>query len=131
MNRTKNLLRLAVPVLLLIPTTIYAQADAAVGGRVGNGGGSAFSFLQTVKSVMNLLVPIMVGLALIYFIYGLAEYILISGESGKKEEGRTRMIWGTIAMFVLVSVWGLVAFLQKTVGIDANVQVVSPGLPTI
>ncbi|MFA6006253.1 MAG: hypothetical protein WC764_00800 [Candidatus Paceibacterota bacterium] len=86
-------------------------------------------FLGTVKSAMNALVPIFVGLALIYFIYGLAEYILISGESGKKEEGRTRMIWGTIAMFVLVSVWGLVAFIQTTTGVGDKSTINAPLLP--
>ncbi|MFA6006255.1 MAG: hypothetical protein WC764_00810 [Candidatus Paceibacterota bacterium] len=73
------------------------------------------SILNNIRGIFSIIVPLCVGLALIYFIYGLAEYILVSGEASKKEEGRMRMVWGTIAMFVIISVWGLVNLLQATV----------------
>lgn len=86
-------------------------------------------FLETVGDIMGMLVPIFLGLALIYFIYGLAEYILVSGEESEKEKGRTRMIWGTIAMFVIVSVWGIVKLIQETVGVTDKTEQAAPKIP--
>lgn len=71
--------------------------------------------IENAKKIVGSLVPLIIGLALVYFIYGLAQYISVSGEAAKKEEGRTRMLWGTIAMFVIVSIWGLVSILTTTV----------------
>jgi len=55
----------------------------------------------TVLYLLELVVPIIMTLALIYFFYGLAKYILI-------------MIYGIIALFVMGSVWGLTAVLNNT-----------------
>ena len=101
-----------------------ALALAQVQGNPAN----ILRFMDTLRQVFNAIVPIMVALALIYFIYGLAEYILESGDTGKKEEGRTRMIYGTIAMFVIASVWGLVYFLQDILGVQKVENVIAPGV---
>jgi len=100
-------------------------------GAVAGNANNVLSFMNTLSKVMNAIVPITVALALIYFIYGLAEYILEgSGDTTKREEGRTRMIYGTIAMFVIASVWGLVYFMQDTLGIQRvdtiNAPMVAP-----
>lgn len=99
-------------------------ASAQVSGNPSN----ILQFMNTLNKVFAAIVPIMVALALIYFIYGLAEYILESGSVEKKEEGRTRMIYGTIAMFVIASVWGLVYFLQDALGVQKVQQIAAPGV---
>ncbi len=107
---------------LIMLTPLLARAAAGPIGVVG-GSGSGTSldrFMDLLLRTFNTVIPIMVALALIYFIYGLAEYILESGEESKKVEGRTRMIYGTIAMFVIASVWGLVFFLQDLLNINKN-----------
>lgn len=71
--------------------------------------------VDNLKVLLDGIIPLIVGLALIYFIWGLAQYISNSGEASKVEEGRTRMLWGTIALFVIVSVWGLVAVIRNSV----------------
>lgn len=65
-----------------------------------------------VGSIISAVTPIIVALALVYFFWGLATYILSSGE--KKSEGASMMIWGIIALFVMVSVWGLVGLISNT-----------------
>lgn len=35
----------------------------------------------------------------------------------KRKQGKQYMIWGIIALFVMVSIWGLVAILTNTFGI--------------
>lgn len=91
--------------------------------------GDLISFIGTIGRVLSALVPIMVTLALIYFIYGLAEYVAVSGNEAKKVEGKNIMIYGTIAMFFIVSIWGIVQFIGKTIGVTENATVNSPKIP--
>ncbi|OGD66731.1 hypothetical protein A2442_01215 [Candidatus Campbellbacteria bacterium RIFOXYC2_FULL_35_25] len=75
----------------------------------------AFSLLAVVQSLMDIAVPLIIGAAVIFFLYGLMKYIMSVGED--KETGKQIMIWGIIALFVMVSVWGLVNVLSNTTGI--------------
>ncbi|XKT74179.1 MAG: pilin [Patescibacteria group bacterium UBA2163] len=70
--------------------------------------------LQTIAGLIDLATPIVVALALLYFFWGLAQYILNAGDENKKKEGREIMIWGIIALFVMVSIWGIVNVIQDT-----------------
>ena len=72
------------------------------------------NFAQTIGDIISTLTPIVVALALLFFFWGLAKYILAAGDEAKQAEGRSIMIWGVIALFVIVSVWGLVQVLQQT-----------------
>jgi len=92
-----------------------AAPTSMVDGSTGTKKGLA-AVIDTLKNILDLLIPICIGLALIYFIYGLAQYILESGEASKIAEGRTRMVYGTITMFVIISIWGIVIFLQNSTG---------------
>ncbi len=92
----------------------------------------AFAFAQTgqnilnvvdlVALVMNRLVGIAIIIALFWFIWGLMSYIQTDSGDGDKgrDKGRERMIMGTIAFFVIVSIWGLVRFLQNSFGLAGS-----------
>ena len=60
--------------------------------------------------VTDMLVPLAFILALLFFFWGIAKYIRSAGS--EKDEGKIIMVWGIVALFVMASVWGLVAFLQ-------------------
>jgi len=60
-------------------------------------------------------IPILVSLALLYFFWGIADWILnMSGDAEKMKKGRERMVWGLIALFFMVSVAGVVSILSNT-----------------
>ncbi len=70
--------------------------------------------IVAVGSLINPLIAILVGLALLAFFWGLAKFILRAGGDEKAiEEGKKLMIWGLIALFVMVSVWGIINFMQN------------------
>ncbi len=64
-----------------------------------------------ILGVLNSLVPIIIGLTLLVFLWGLARFILAAGDEKKLEAGKSLMIWGVIGLFVMVSVWGIVNIL--------------------
>ena len=64
------------------------------------------------------------ALALLFFLWGLAKYIFAAGNEEAKESGKRIMIWGIIALFIMASVWGIVAFLQDLFGVtDTSITV--------
>jgi hypothetical protein len=81
------------------------------------------------QNILGALTPIVVGLALLYFFWGLAKYILAQGNDENKEEGKMIMVWGIIALFVMVSVWGIIGLLGETVGIEQGGTVEIPVIP--
>ena len=63
-------------------------------------------------------IPLIFALALVMFIWGVVQYVINTSEEAKKEKGRQFMLWGIIALAVMVSVWGLVHIFGATFGID-------------
>lgn len=93
----------------LTPALVLAQGDADLG--------NVDSFVEDVGDLVNTLIPIVFALALLFFLWGLARYILAAGNEEAKEQGKRIMIWGIVALFIMASVWGIVAFLQDLFGV--------------
>jgi len=82
-------------------------------------GATIETVILDVTYLLSLAVPLLITLALVYFIWGLGEFIFAgASDETKRAEGRNRMIWGIIALFVIVSVWGLVGIVARTFSID-------------
>lgn len=58
-------------------------------------------------NVVNAIIPIIIALAVIYFLWGIFKYVFANGEVDKKA-AKGVMVYGIFALFVMVSVWGLV-----------------------
>ncbi len=70
--------------------------------------------------IISALIPVAVALGILFFIWGLVQFIFASGDENAKDEGKRRMIWGVVALFAIVSVWGLVALLNQLTGVGQN-----------
>jgi hypothetical protein len=73
------------------------------------------SLVQLLLGLLKLLVPLIIGLAMVLFLFGIVRYITAGQDENRMKEGRNLMIYGIIALFVMVSVWGLVAILTSTI----------------
>lgn len=78
---------------------------------------------------VNALIPLVFALALLFFLWGLAKFILNAGDEEAREGGKKIMIWGVVAFVVMVSVWGLVALIRSTLGITGTGNGI--GLPSV
>lgn len=74
-----------------------------------------------VSELVNPTVILIIGFAVVYFFWGVAKYILHSDDAKTREEGRGMMIQGIIAIFVMISMWGLINLLDNTFGLDNQV----------
>ncbi len=78
---------------------------------------NAFLILERIQVLLNSLMPILIGIAVLYFMWGVITYV-ISGDDQKKKEARMHIINGLIGLFVILSFWGIVAVINNTLGID-------------
>jgi hypothetical protein len=87
--------------------------------------------ITSIGYLIGLLLPITVAAALLAFFWGLAKFIYKGGDEEAKKEGRQLMIWGVVALFVMVSIWGLVGFIKYAIFGSSNVNSLSPTIPTV
>lgn len=90
-------------------------------------GGNIQNLIHAFGGIINTLIKLGVGAGLLVFLWGLAIFVFKSGDPGSQKEGRARMIWGVVALFVMMSVWGIIYFMRVAFGLDQYVP--SPGDP--
>jgi len=99
------------------------------------------SFSQIINNfltgVISPLVALLIGVAVALFLWGLIKYLRSGlGDKSELEKAKTMMVWGVIVLTVMVSVWGLVGFLQQMFFGDSiptsppNVPVLKVGILT-
>ena len=87
-----------------------------------------YNLLSSVMGLARFAVPLLITLALIAFFWGLVVYIF-KGAKGAAE-GKNVMVWALVALFVMVSVWGIISMAQSALGITDNVPEF-PGVPSV
>jgi hypothetical protein len=66
----------------------------------------------------KLLVPTLFVAALGLFIFGVFTYFINADNAEKRRDGSKFMLWGIVALFVMISVWALVGVIVNTFGLD-------------
>ncbi|HEY4483121.1 MAG TPA: pilin [Candidatus Paceibacterota bacterium] len=89
-------------------------------------GENLLALLNLIQTIVTRAIPILTAVALLYFIWGLVQFIMSAGGE-KHEEGKTKMWWGIIALFVIVSIWGIVGYIGNVFDLDPN----SKGKPPV
>ena len=100
--------------LLLVPGIASAAVSATADLTFFDG------LVTSLSAVITALIPVIIALGILLFIWGLVKFIMASGDEEAAAEGKRLMIWGVIALFVIVTVWGLVALLNQLTGIDQD-----------
>lgn len=105
----------ASSVALLTPVLAFAQSGVDTSGLL--------VLLNKFQQLVAAVIPILIGLALLAFLWGVLTYLFGKDKAGAKEF----MIWGIIALFVMTSVWGLVHILRSTVLPNSQSNQLNPG----
>ncbi len=77
------------------------------------------------SNIINALIPFLITLAGLFFLYGVLKMVTAGDNEENRKAGQNTMIWGIVALFVMVSVWGLVSLLSNTLNLDNS----APNVP--
>ncbi len=118
---------LAVLALVVLPMAAFAQVSTVGATSTGCNTQTLGGWLCTIGSLLNKVVPVLIALGVVYFVWGVISFVIADDEEAKTK-GKDRIIWGIIGLAVIIGMWGLVAVLRNTFGIN-NTQIIE--LPTI
>lgn len=107
-----------------IGVTLLASATVALPALA-----SAATLLNTLalaNTFLNALIGLFITLAIVVFFWGLIKYLVNAGEA--KAEGLQIMFYGVLAIFVMVSIWGIIRLLQSTFSVTSTSPVIPQGI---
>ena len=91
-----------------------AQAISAIGQNTSLNG-----FIAAVdNTIINPLILFLFALAVVFFLYGVLEFILNQENEEKKTEGKRHILWGIIGITIMLGVWTIMNMLLNTLGIN-------------
>jgi hypothetical protein len=70
------------------------------------------SMIGTIVDLLNEVVQLLMIVSLLGFIWGLVRFTYNSGDEAGRKEGKQIMVWGTVALFGMTTVWGLVEMVK-------------------
>lgn len=77
---------------------------------------NAFSIITTVNQLLSYIIPVLISLAVVYFIWGVIQFTVSTDEEAKKG-ARGKIINGLIGLFVIVAFWGIIKLITNTFGV--------------
>lgn len=82
-------------------------------------------------TIVDILVPMVVTAGLIVFFWGVIKFISQADDPRAREQGKMLMIWGIIGLFVMVSIFGIIAIINNLFFIDQGGSGAAPGINNI
>lgn len=76
----------------------------------------AFSIVGIIGQWLGYIIPILITLAVVYFIWGVIQY-LIAGDEEKKKKATGMITAGLIGLFIIIAFWGIIRLVTNTFGV--------------
>lgn len=90
---------------IFLPVVVFAQVT------------DAFQLTSLIYDWIEQLSLFFMAGAVAFFVWGLVKFIYNAADTKEHEEGKRYIVWGIVAFFVLVSLWGLVRFLSDSLNL--------------
>jgi Type IV secretion system pilin len=71
---------------------------------------------RTITYVVNPLVDLLIGLAVIYFLYGVFNFVRNAENPEKRIEGAKHILWGVVGIAIMFSVFTFTRIIKNTIG---------------
>ncbi|MFA5778284.1 MAG: hypothetical protein WC870_02225 [Candidatus Paceibacterota bacterium] len=91
----------------LFSTKIASAASTSLNGFIAN----------VDSMIINPLIGLLFALAVVYFLYGVFEFIMNQENEEKKTTGKSHMIWGIVGITIMMGVFMIMNMLLNTLGI--------------
>lgn len=89
------------------------------------------SILNVIANLLNYVLPILITVAVVYFVWSVIQYTLTDDDT-KKKAAKSGIIQGLIGLFVIVSFWGIIGIVRNTFGVGNSTGLENvPEVPTM
>ena len=72
------------------------------------------------KFIINPLILFLFALALVFFLYGVFEFIANLDNEEKKSTGKSHMLWGIVGLTIMMGVWTILGIILNTMDIPKS-----------
>ena len=103
---------------LLSPLFAYAQ----LGQPLGN----VIEIVMGLQVVIGALIRVTFALAFLFFFWGLAIFILNVADEEKRKKGKSIMLGGLLALFIMATTLGIIDFIGQALGVGQGGSADSP-----
>jgi len=107
-------------VVVLGPVLAFAQNDFT----------NIQSSIGSLRNIINSVIPLIIGIAVLTFLWGLVQYVTAGADEEKKAAARGIIIYGIIIIFVMTAVWGFVGILSRSI-FGTSTQQNTVGFPQV
>lgn len=90
----------------IFPNIAYASLDSFIG--------------NVDRMIINPLIIFLFALALVYFLYGVFEFIANGANDEKKTIGKSHMLWGVIGLTIMMGVFAILSVILNTLNIPKD-----------
>lgn len=87
-------------------------------------------FFIGIQTILDILIPLIVTLAALVFFWGMVKFLYAVDDPKQRDDGKGLMIWGVIALFIMISVWGFTELIASLFGINQGATIIVPSVPT-
>lgn len=105
----KIYLKLALLSVAFLPSLVFAEDLIQLSARL----------LRGIGDIVNIATPIVFGVAILAFFWGIFRYVFSQSTEGK-QEAKGVLLWALVAVFLMASVYGIVALIQTTLGVGGS-----------
>ena len=71
--------------------------------------------IKLLTVIVNPLINLMFAAALVYFLWGVVQYIKGADSEPARETGREHIMWGLVGMFIMVAAVGIIMVARRTI----------------
>ncbi len=92
--------------LSIVPTANAAGTVDVLGNPI---------MVKVIDNIINPIILLMFAIATVVFIYGVLQMVIKGNDPEARSTGQKSILYGLIGMFIMVSAWGIVYFIARTV----------------
>lgn len=103
-----------------IKNTYYILFALCIVPVVAFGAESLTGYLVAFRRVVNLAIPVTYGFALLLFFWGTGQFVLNAGNEKTRDDGKRKMLWGILVIFVMATLFGILRFFGRAIGLPID-----------
>lgn len=86
--------------------------------KIGSNPAISTLITKIIDVIVTPLITFLFFLTMLIFVWGVFGLISKGDDSTARQEGQRHILWGTVGMSIMVSVYGIIRLIGSTVGVD-------------